>query len=368
MGAKSRVSINLATILRIAFVFYAILDSGCSLNRPLADIQAGEPAGPRLQLPASPSDLGKGRPLQQLKGALVLKNVGNDLLRIEKVEASCGCAILGLRQNEIAPGDQVVVDIAVRLSADGSPLKLPIRIRSNDPERPEVVHLVVAEPIPPALRTSPANTVDLGPFLVGQEPTRRVQVLKPDGTGWPASERLCVKTTHGDIQVIRARVHVDASMPDVLALDIRPRAGLPVGPFSDTLLITPSGGAPDVELTVLGTVMPRVQIVPNPVYFGTLSGGSQTFQRIIMLKRNDGKSLSGIVRSAGCNALQIDETQPSGGSPLAAIRRFVLTLRPELLRRDATGGKLQLWLDGESTPVEVEVGFFPSNTSTEEMP
>ena len=73
---------------------------------------------------------------KEIKGKLILKNNGDELLKILGVSSTCGCTTLKLKQRRIKPGD--VVDLRFFIDTRGKlgMVEKTITIHSNDPETP----------------------------------------------------------------------------------------------------------------------------------------------------------------------------------------------------------------------------------------
>ena len=73
---------------------------------------------------------------KEIKGKLVLKNKGDELLKILGVSSTCGCTTLKLKEREIKPGLEVDLDFVVDTRGKLGMVEKTITIHSNDPESP----------------------------------------------------------------------------------------------------------------------------------------------------------------------------------------------------------------------------------------
>lgn len=71
-----------------------------------------------------------------IKGKLVLKNKGEELLTIYGVSSTCGCTTLQLKERRIEPGLEVDLDFVVDTRGKLGMVEKTITIHSNDPETP----------------------------------------------------------------------------------------------------------------------------------------------------------------------------------------------------------------------------------------
>jgi len=73
----------------------------------------------------------------EIKTALfALRNAGNDILRIDRTVADCGCAIAVLSRNDIPPESSAAIEIAFNSAQFRGARESRLLIYSNDPVRP----------------------------------------------------------------------------------------------------------------------------------------------------------------------------------------------------------------------------------------
>ena len=73
---------------------------------------------------------------KEIKGKLVLKNKGDELLKILGVSSTCGCTTLKLKERRIKPGNVVDLDFLVDTRGKLGMVEKTITIHSNDPNSP----------------------------------------------------------------------------------------------------------------------------------------------------------------------------------------------------------------------------------------
>jgi hypothetical protein len=126
------------------------------------------PQPPHLVVPQEVVHLGEGKPGEELTKSVPLRNAGGDILRIDKVEADCSCSSLRFTKETIAPGQETLLIVRVRIK-EGENNAIPVRIVTNDPTTPEAVFFVRADAVQPPLRTDPPQ-VDFGEVPAGTSP------------------------------------------------------------------------------------------------------------------------------------------------------------------------------------------------------
>lgn len=95
-------------------------------------------AQPKLEIIGGDTyDWGKSKSTQgKLHTIIVIKNLGNQPLKIYGVNPTCGCTTAPIFKNEIQPGDTTGIDVTLNISTYSGDVKKNIELKSNDPEHP----------------------------------------------------------------------------------------------------------------------------------------------------------------------------------------------------------------------------------------
>ena len=95
-------------------------------------------AQPKLEVVGGDTyDWGKSKSTQgKLQTLLILKNVGNQPLKIYSVNATCGCTTAPVSKNEIAPNDTASILATLNISTYSGEVKKNIEVKTNDPDNP----------------------------------------------------------------------------------------------------------------------------------------------------------------------------------------------------------------------------------------
>lgn len=93
-------------------------------------------AAPKLEIVGGDTyDWGKQSSTKgTLKAQMVLKNIGNETLKIFSVNPNCGCTTAPLSKYDIVPGDTAVLDISLNISTYTGDVKKGIDLNTNDPD------------------------------------------------------------------------------------------------------------------------------------------------------------------------------------------------------------------------------------------
>jgi hypothetical protein len=90
-------------------------------------------------LPDTTLDLGTIVQGQKGYGAVTIKNIGDDTLRLQRVKASCGCTAALVKDDDLAPSDSTVLSITFDSGKMEGLVEKEVSITSNDPDQPKVI-------------------------------------------------------------------------------------------------------------------------------------------------------------------------------------------------------------------------------------
>jgi len=127
-------------------------------------------AQPKLEIVGGDTyDWGKVGPKDDpLKAKITLKNVGTEVLKIERVQPGCGCTTAPLDKTELKPGESATMDVTLRIGGTTGPVTRSVAIYSNDPSAPTKMLWLKAEVVRP-LAFVPAQYFVFTDMRVGQE-------------------------------------------------------------------------------------------------------------------------------------------------------------------------------------------------------
>jgi hypothetical protein len=102
-------------------------------------VSAEEARGPRIRVDPESFDFGSVLPDRPLSKEFRLRNLGDELLVIERISKTCGCTEATARNSRLAPG--ATTPLLVQFTTPGTPGRVEeqVVLRSNDPETPSVV-------------------------------------------------------------------------------------------------------------------------------------------------------------------------------------------------------------------------------------
>jgi P pilus assembly chaperone PapD len=134
-------------------------------------------AQPKLQIVGGDTkDWGKVTLKQSpLKYDLVLKNTGNQKLKISRLKATCGCTTAPLKKDELNPGESTTVEVSLSIQGNSGKMHKQISIETNDPERPFINYMLIAEVVLP-LTVSPTTYLPFNNLQVGVNSESKLKI------------------------------------------------------------------------------------------------------------------------------------------------------------------------------------------------
>ncbi len=93
--------------------------------------------GPRIAVEPASFDFGQALMNKTLTKDFVLRNFGDEPLKIGEITTSCGCTVaeLGERDRVIAPGGHTRLSVSLQTRGNEGRLQKTVYVRSNDPAR-----------------------------------------------------------------------------------------------------------------------------------------------------------------------------------------------------------------------------------------
>jgi uncharacterized cupredoxin-like copper-binding protein len=93
---------------------------------------------PKLVLQQDSFNFGDIKQGETVSHTFVLSNSGGDLLKINNIQASCGCTAASPEKNELAPGESTNLTVKFNSTGRQGMQKKTVKIFTNDPQTPEM--------------------------------------------------------------------------------------------------------------------------------------------------------------------------------------------------------------------------------------
>ncbi|MCI0404694.1 MAG: DUF1573 domain-containing protein [candidate division Zixibacteria bacterium] len=163
------------TVLPLALVFGV----AASQEEPQQNIKAG-----RLEISQKTWDFGFIPRGAKVTHNFLLKNAGNDTLRITNVRKSCGCTAAPLRKTTLPPGDTTQLEVTFSSGSYQGPVSKAVYVESNDPIEPFIDITFLANV------SVPFKLLSFDPFFIKFDTIRQLPV------------RASIKVTNIDSQAV----------------------------------------------------------------------------------------------------------------------------------------------------------------------
>ena len=226
-----------------------------------------EKAGPKVVVvDGTDFDFGVGQRQGAMNHTFVIRNDGDEPLKLEKGTTTCKCTLSDLKTGDVPPGGTADVRLDWKLVTLGEQFRQTAEIHTNDPRRPTVsltVHgtvtdLVRLEPRDVVLSNVPADdgasaTVHLYGFKV-----KDLQVLSHEFTNHDTASYFSLDWKPMTPGELPEKQGATIGLTGTLAV----KPGLPLGPINQTIQLKTNVTEVDkLELEISGSVVSDISIV-----------------------------------------------------------------------------------------------------------
>lgn len=95
-------------------------------------------AAPKIQFEQTMFDFGKTSQVDTVTGVFKFKNVGDEVLKLQPPEPTCGCTVAEFKSDTVKPGESGELPFTLNLGQYRTVLEKQIAVKSNDPVTPNV--------------------------------------------------------------------------------------------------------------------------------------------------------------------------------------------------------------------------------------
>jgi Protein of unknown function (DUF1573) len=136
---------------------------------------------PKLSLDKPDVDLGKIFSGEKKKGKIVLKNIGNDTLRIFSVQPQCGCTTVKQPKEFLLPGQSDDVELEFNSAGYRGKVEKHVNINTNDPTSQFITVKLLADVKEILQPVSGSNMLWMNNITIGKPETQIVTVKNVSG-------------------------------------------------------------------------------------------------------------------------------------------------------------------------------------------
>lgn len=197
----------------------------------------------------------------------LIKNEGKAVLQLGEPEMTCQCTVAKSAPSSIPPGESAEITLEWKPTAPTDVFSKGATIKTNDPDMP-VLTLAVEGIVNEGVIAEPKGVWQIGSVPAGKEIAVTGYVFSPihddfHVTGWESDNKLLsVKTTPMTEAELTERNSLSGTK---LVVSFAPE--MPIGRFKTTFTVTTNAKQEvneDIELTVEGTRLGPIQILPAP--------------------------------------------------------------------------------------------------------
>jgi hypothetical protein len=238
-------------------LLFVLIPLACALVLASGHVLAGESPKDatyaRIQFVEKAYDFGTMYQNEEASHVFTFRNIGNDVLKIEKVKSSCGCTAALPQKRELDPGDETTMTVTFKSGSMRNRVTKRVHIDTNDAVEPRMT-LTITATVKVEVEVSPSGVYvrNLG---VGEIVQRDVEIA-------PVSVK--------SFRILQT----SADHPAVIVKKILPPAK-PEEPYKLTIQLGPISQPGRVSAKVLvRTDLPHTPEITIPVY-GRIDGGQQ---------------------------------------------------------------------------------------------
>ena len=267
-------------VIFIAVVFYVVSTS------------ADEPA-PNIHFDETEHDFGTIEQMEEYIHIFRFKNVGNGVLNIEKVRATCGCTAALVSSKEISPQGSGELKVTFDSGLYEDRVTKDIYIHTNDPHEP-IVKLQIKATVRTAATLIPRR-LNLGKIVEGTGVTKQVKVLlnekdlkitKVESTSEYISAKLSKLSVVENKLAGRPTQDPENRKGFMLEVTLSPeaKAGRLFGTVS---LHTNKTKPPVLHVPVHVDILGEVVLQPEVLAFGAVQKGSTASRKILVTETKE---------------------------------------------------------------------------------
>ncbi len=332
------------------FALWAVLPAFAvaSAPPPAATFTTGVKA-PRIKFNHVKWDFGKVEEGPEVKHLYRFTNTGNSDLKIERVQASCGCTGAEAEgRNVVPPGERGAIRVAYHTNGRPGHTIKTVTVVTNDPDNQQVVLTFEADVV---------REIDINPGQVyffnvkrGESKSMAVTILAKAGKPFQVLE---AKSANGAVSISMIP-HVEKPVPPAVGasrrgaiLEVTLPNNREIGSIFDEIICkTDSAKKPEIKIPVNGEVIGRVQVFPKNAYLNGKGGDTTTLTVV---------------------------ADPPEGFSVRRVKMAKGTVKPWVKKKRTPDGKTQWQIDLSipkslpDGPIEDELSIYTSDSEQPEI-
>lgn len=258
-------------------LFFLLILSAILSSAPFS----GYGAKPDIQFERKSYDLGEVNQGERPEYHFRFENVGTELLEIEKVVSSCGCAAALATTDKVEPGGSGEIKVTFKSAGYVGRVSKWVYVHSNDPDEPKV-KLNISCTVVVDILVRPAS-LNFGKVQAGEEVTQKFTLLPMKLEEFQIEQ---IETSSPNL-----KYHISEyteNRKDGFQIQVTLTSEMPIGKFSEALKIqTDSEKHPVINVNITGQVRGDVWATPEEVAFGCHRGNADTLEITINKGRRE---------------------------------------------------------------------------------
>ena len=247
-------------------------------NLPPPPVRGLESSGPMVIVEPDTVDFGPMPQNQTRTAEVLVKNIGSDILHIKKIHPSCGCTVVDLAVDELAPGESAPLQIEFHSKQFGGPQNKLIYVITDDPQTEQYKVSVLADVLVPIRPDPPGRIIAMRRILKGRIETREIVLATEE-----VSE-LKVEPTEYNAEVVQIEVEngVDGD-PQKSLLRVATVPDLAPGMYRGTIMLeTNVETMPKMDFALRVEQLGDLKTDRTLVSFGIVQPGQQMHDTVVV--------------------------------------------------------------------------------------
>lgn len=236
---------------------------------------AAEARKAALRIEAPVHDFGSVVQGTKVEHDFVIRNAGNEDLKIESVVASCGCTATTASQESIRPGEEAKISVAFDTTGFSGEKIKTVRLVTTDMDKPSAI-LTMKGSILPNVEIQPAS-VNFGEVSRSELAAKKAEVIVRTRPGSPVKLGAVKKYS----RFIEVQEGPGSDMEKRVVVSLSPEAQ--VGEVRDRVIVELRGdNVSTVNIPVFASVKGPIRLQPSTVSFGIIEGPREMMRTVTL--------------------------------------------------------------------------------------
>jgi len=281
--------------------------------------------GPRIRFDCLIHDLGDVRvPLnKKVDISLAFANVGDQTVKIGRINTTCGCTETSVTGKVIDPGQQGRIDVAVNLDKARGPFDYLVIVETNDKVTPIVKTRITGRAFNTQLTTRSQLVLNA---IRRQGHTSKHFILRDPGDASLRTENVKLLISPSSLTDNDEPIHIEATLTPydtnkhrfltansndvIVEIEVTASKSAPLGDFKGTLgIFTKIPNNEHIQIPIQGTVISNIRAQPAALFFS----GSDSSSKDVRIENSIGEAID-LKEISVSDKLPLKVKEKGGGS------------------------------------------------------